>query len=178
MSFAHLDRRLRFLPLGLIWGVVAVAFHTQSILSPRDGCDQCSWLVPIGTVACTCLIATPLSSAMLKLEISSIRWVINWVATGIASCIGGVVVFYLTVVLWAVLQWLGPFHSSSSDHPPSVAGLMLFWVWISLGPAMQVATGSTIVALLLAPFSLLGRWLIRRRTCAAETAGGASQAKS
>ncbi len=176
MSFTQLDRRLRFVPLGLLWGVVAVAFHTQSVLSPRDGYDQGSWLVPIGTVACTCLIATLLGSAMLKRELSSIRWVVNWVMTGIASCVGGVVIFYLTFLLLAAWQW--PYPSSWSDLPLSVAGLLLVLAWISLGPAIQVATGSTVVALLSAPLALLGRWLILRRGPGAEPTGADSHAQS
>ena len=94
MSITQVDNRLKFLPLGLLWGFVAGGFHTYHVLSLGSSDDQVNWLVPIGTIACCSLIALPLGSAMLKRELSTIRWVVNWMITGMASSAGGVAIFY------------------------------------------------------------------------------------
>ena len=52
---------------------------------------------------------------------------------------------------------------------------MIIFLLISIGPLMAVAIGSTVLALLSAPLSLFGRWLVLRRTPAAEPAGTESQ---
>ena len=170
MSVAQLHRRLKFAPLGLLWGVVAGWFHTHSILSPWDSYDEVNLLLVVGgTITCTCLIATFLCSTMLSRELSSIHWIGNWVVTGITSCVGGVVIFY--VVLISSLPTQG-------SHPPSVADFIFVSALISIGPIMEVATGSAVMALLSAPLSLVARRLIPHRISTAEPAGGAPQAKS
>ena len=169
MSLNNLVRRLSFLPLGLLWGAVAGWFHIHSMLSPWDGYDEVNLLlVPGGTMACTCLIATFLGSTMLNRELSSIHWIGNWVVTGITSCVGGVVIFY--VVLVSSLPTQG-------SYPPSVADFVFVLALLSIGPLIEVATGSAVTALLSAPLSLLARWLVLRRTRVAEPAGGASQSQ-
>ncbi len=45
------------------------------------------------------VIATLVGSAMLRLELTTERWIVSWVATGIVSCVGGVVIFFLVVLL-------------------------------------------------------------------------------
>ncbi len=67
-----------FLPLGLLWGVVAGGFHTYHIANMGSADDQVEQLAgPIGTIACTCPITALLGSAILKRELSSIRWVVR-----------------------------------------------------------------------------------------------------
>ena len=166
MSVIGLNRRLKFVPLGLLWGVVAGWFHTHSILSPWDSYDQVNWLWPIGTIACTCLIVTFLGSAMLKRELSSVHWIGNWVVTGITSCVGGVAIFYIVFVSLTPTQ---------GSYPLSVEDSIFVLALISMGPVIEVATGSTVMALLSAPLSLLARRLVVRRTRVAEPAGGDSQ---
>ena len=178
MPFTQLDRKLQFLPLGLLWGVVAAWFHTHHFLSPWDGYDQVSWLIPIGTIACTCLIATPLCSVMLNRELSSIRWVVNWMITGVASCVGGVATFYLILILW--LSLLRPTQFALSS-PISFAENLLFGMLVALGFSLVIgkliAMESAVVALLLAPLSLLARRLIHRRRSVVESAGDSSQSQ-
>ena len=153
MSFTRLNRRLKFIPLGLLWGVVTGWFHTHSILSPWDSYDEVNWLVPGGTMACTCLIATFLGSTVLSRELSSIHWIGNWVVTGITSCVGGVAIFY--IVLVSLLPTQG-------SYPLSVEDSIFVLALISMGPVIEVATGSTVMALLSAPLSLLARRLVVR----------------
>ncbi len=179
MSFAQLARRLRFLPLGLLWGVVAGGFDSYHILSVASADDQVSWLVPIGIIACTCLIATPLGSAMLKRDLSSIRWVVNWMITGVASCGGAIAIFYPALFLWLSLLRPNPSALSSPiSFVADVLGGTLFALAFSLVFGTLIAIESAVVALVLAPFALLGRRLILRRVSAAEPAGGASQTHS
>ena len=179
LSLTRLDGRLQFLPLGLLWGVVAAWFHTHHYLSPWDGYDQVIWRIPIGTIACTCLIGTPMASAMLRRELSSIRWVVNWVITGVASCVGGIAIFYLALFFWVSLLLPTPFALSS---PISFAESVLFGTLIGLGFSLVIGTliaiESAVVALLLAPLSLLVRRLILRRRSAVESAGDASQSQT
>lgn len=178
LSLTRLDRRLRFLPLGLLWGVVAAWFHTHHYLSPWDGYDQVSWLVPVGTIACACLIGTPVASAMLRQDLSSIRWVVNWVITGVASCVGGIAIFYPALTLW--LSLFQPTHFALSS-PMSFVANVLFATAIalvfSLVIGIWIAIESAAVALVLAPVSLLARRLILRRSHLAEPAGGGTQAQ-
>ena len=140
--------------------------------------DQVNWLVPIGTMASTCLIATPLTSAMLKRELSSISWVVNWVISGVASCAGGVVIFHMTLLFGAALL---SFPSALSD-PMYFGERVLFAALIglvfSLMIGVVIAIESGAVALLLAPLALLARRLILRRISPAEPAGGESQTQA
>ena len=104
-------------------------------------------------MACTCLIATFLGSTVLSRELSSIHWIGNWVVTGITSCVGGVAIFY--IVLVSLLPTQG-------SYPLSVEDSIFVLALISMGPVIEVATGSTVMALLSAPLSLLARRLVVR----------------
>ena len=162
MSFTQLDRRLQFLPLGLLWGVVAGGFHTYHIANMGSADDQVNWLVPIGTIACTCPITALLGSAILKRELSSIRWVVNWMITGVASCAGGVAIFHMTGFFLVGL--ILPFNStlpSPTYFVTSVLVAMLIGLGFALIIGTVIAIESAVVALLLAPLSLLVRRLSR-----------------
>ena len=92
-SFTRLDRRLQFLPLGLLWGLVA------SLVHPSGGNAGSTGWAMMGAMPGAFVIATIVGSAMLKLELTTGRWTVSWVATGIASCVGGVVIFFLVALL-------------------------------------------------------------------------------
>ena len=135
--------------------------------------------VPIGTIACCCLIALPLGGAMLKRELSSIRWVVNWMITGVASSAGGVAIFYPIFFFGDAL--LRPTPLALSDPIFFVADLLGGTLIIGLAFSLVVGTvigiESAAVALLLAPLSLLGRRLILRRRSVVESAGDSSQSQ-
>ena len=173
MPKARLVRGPIFLPLGVLWGLVAAWFHTHAYLSPWDGYDDVNWLVPIGTMVFTCPIATLLGVAMLKRELSSVHWVANWVITGVASCVGTIGIIYLTFVFWAFV--LTPPPSSFSNPIVFVGGFLLGLALISMGPLIEVGVGSLAVALVTAPLALLARRLILRRASRAEPADSATQ---
>ena len=182
MWFAQLDRRLRFLPLGLLWGLLGGGLHTYYFLyfhPPAEG-DQINWLLLILYIACTCLVATLLSSALLKRELSSIRWVVNWVITGVLSCVGGLAVFYVVlpslIALYdLVFYWLPFYPRSWYSMPQLFVGIVFAWFWFVLALGPKIAIASTMAALLSAPVSLVGRRLILSRESVAESAGGGSQ---
>ncbi len=173
MSFARLPRRLRFLPLGILWSVVAVwVSYLRYALSPVGGYEV-NWPVLIAIVACTSLIATFLANVMLRHGLSSIRWVFNWVITGVASCTGAIAILYLTLFFrWALQQ---PAPSSWSGVPDYIWDSILGLLLVSMGPVMMAFIGSTVVALVSAPVALIARRLILRRRVSAEPAGGAPQ---
>ena len=179
MSITQVDNRLKFFPLGLLWGFVAGGFHTYHVLSLGSSDDQVNWLVPIGTIACCSLIALPLGSAMLKRELSTIRWVVNWMITGMASSAGGVAIFYPIFFFGDAL--LRPTPLALSDPIFFVADLLGGSLIIGLAFSLVVGTvigiESAAVALLLAPLSLLGRRLILRRRSAVESPSGTFQAQ-
>ena len=173
MSFARLPRRLRFLPLGVLWSVVAVwVSYLRYALSPVGGYEV-NWPVLIAIVACTSLIATFLASVTLRRGLSSIRWTVNWIITGVASCTGAIASLYLALFFWWALQQPAP--SSWSGVPDYVWDSILGLALVSMGPVMMAAIGSSFVALVSAPLSLLARRLILRRRPIAEPAGGAPQ---
>ena len=182
MSFTGLNLRLQCLPLGLLWGMVASAFHIYFLfeVNPPYNVAIVRWpliLLMSMTMVGTCPIATLLGSVLLKRELSSIRWIVHWVMTGVVSCIGGVAIFYLVLALWVVAQ--GSYPADPVERV-GYAGFtilvgMIGWFGLSLVFGIAIAIGSTVVALVSAPLSLLGRRLILRRTRVAEPAGGASQ---
>ena len=181
MPFARLRCRLQFLPLGLLWGVIASGFHTYHLLFVLDYplADhelKDSWpliRLVLMMMAGTCPIATLLGYALLKRELSPIRWIVNWVITGVASVMGGVAIFWLGFALWMSTQELPPAWS----NPIYAVGIFLILLWLgaSLYFGVVIAIESAVVAILSAPVSLLVRWLILRRTRVTESAGNTSQ---
>ena len=176
----ELVSRLRFLPLGLLWGLVAGSISTYLYISSRNGLHRFDvdvspdWsrvepiFVPIiGAVAGSLLIASLLGSALLNQK-SSIRWLVDWVITAAASCAGGGAVFGLIVSLrWTVglLEWLQT--TRSYESPFILFGFALFGVLsggvAAVAFAVLIGTVSAMLALLLAPLALLGRRLIFRQ---------------
>ena len=175
MPKAKLVRAVRFLPLGVLWGLVAAWFHTHAYLSPWDGYDEVDWVIPVVTIAFTCPISTLMGVAMLKRQLPSLHWVANWVITGVASCVGTIGIIYLTLLFWVFV--LAPPPSSLSNPVHMILGLLLGLALVSMGPLIEVGIGSLAVATVTAPLSLLVRWLILRRRPVAEPAGGASEAQ-
>ena len=189
----ELVSRLRFLPVGLLWGLVAGSLMTYQYISFRNGLLRFDvspdWsrveliFVPIiGAVAGSVLIAILLGSALLNRKSSSIRWLVDWVITAAASCAGGAAVFELIVaVRWTVglLEWLQT--SRSYESPFILFGFALVRVLsggvAALVFAVLMSIVSAMVALPLAPLALLGRRLILRRTRVAETVGDGTQAQ-
>ncbi len=185
--------RLRFVPLGLLWGLVAGSISTYLYISFRNGPFRfdvdviLDWsrvepiFVPIiGAVAGSFLIATLLGSALLTRKSSSFRWLVDWVITGAGSCAGGAAVFVLILhVRWTVglVEWLQTEYSYESPFILFGAGLVsiLPGVMFALACAVPMGIVSAMVALPLAPIALLGRRLILRRASTAEPAGDASQ---
>ncbi len=174
LSFARLPRRLQFLPLGLFWGLVAggLNFYQSRWLSesnPRDhGIDLWAFVVfSIIGAAVTCPISTLLCSARLKRELTSTRWTLNWVITASASGAAGIAIFWLIFFVWAIL-WMPP--------PAGTLGLaLLAMLFLPIGLGILIGIELAVVALVLAPLSLLARRLILRRRPISEPAGGTSQ---
>ncbi len=176
----ELVSRLRFLPLGLLWGLVAGSISTYLYISSRNGLHRFDvdvspdWsrvepiFVPIiGAVAGSLLIAILSGSALLNRK-SSIRWLVDWVVTGAASCAGGAAVFGLIVsVRWTVglLEWMQT--TQSYESPFILVGFALMGVLsggvAAVAFAVLIGTMSAMLALLLAPLALLGRRLIFRQ---------------
>ena len=176
----ELVSRLRFLPLGLLWGLVAGSISTYLYISSRNGLHRFDvdvspdWsrvepiFVPIiGAVAGSLLIAILSGSALLNRK-SSIRWLVDWVVTGAASCAGGAAVFGLIVsVRWTVglLEWMQT--TQSYESPFILVGFALMGVLsggvAAVAFAVLIGTVSAMLALLLAPLALLGRRLIFRQ---------------
>lgn len=174
MSFARLRSGFRFLSLGLLWGVVAGAFHIENCLrvsdyqSLLDGDVEVRTVIPliIVMIVGTCPIAALLGRALLKPDLSSISWSVNWVITGVASSAGGVAIFWLVVLVWGFAE-TGQIASSLPDDIDIVERLVFeasAWLFASLGFGILIGVESAVVAVLLAPLSLLARWLIVRRT--------------
>ncbi len=198
---SELVSRLRFLPLGLLWGITAGSLTTYRYISSRNGLlgngllrfdvDVSSdWsrieliFVPIiGAVAGSLLIATLLGSALLNRKSSSIRWLVDWVMTGAASCAGGAAVFVLILTVRRILGLLEWMQTMKSYESPAflfgaVIGAFIAGGVVALVYAVLIAIESAVVALVLAPLSLLVRRLILRRTRVAETVGGASRSQT
>ncbi len=164
MPFPRLNWTLKFIPLGLFWGLIAGGFHTYHIADMGSVDDQVSWIVPVVTVLGTCLIATPLARVLLTRELSSKRWILNWLITAVASCVGGIAIFYTTLFFLAGLQ---PTYLYSSPSPAnlfaSLSIAMLMGMGFSLIFGILIGIECAVVALVLAPFSLIARRLILRR---------------
>ncbi len=126
------------------------------------------WL-EFGPIVCGCLIATLIGSRTLKRELSVMTWAATWTATGVVSCVGSIIVPCLIVASWEIIE--RPTYSLSDPLDFALAaatlGRLLFVTF-----AYSAALKSVVVALLLAPVSLAGRWLVLRRTRGDETAGG------
>ncbi len=150
--------------------------------------DSRTLLMAFGPMACTALVAVFFGSKMLKRELSSRQWIANWIITGSVSCGVGVALFVLVFsfgsVVWMI--WIEPppplpskveyvvvpstvtkvIDSIKSLYPTAIITLM-----IGIVVAIEVA----VVALLLAPLSLLARRLILRRRPITVPAGGISR---
>ena len=166
--------------------MVAGWFHTYHVLMWTEPSPYFRG-IPLETfvsvwiifVFVTCPIATLLGSVMLKRELSSMRWTVNWVITAFASSAGGVAIFWTMLIVFGVSQEAAEQHPFSSNPNLSVAEaigvLLLAWVGACLGFGMLIGIESAAAALLLAPLALLARRFVLRRTRVAEPTGGASQ---
>ena len=191
MFLNELVRRLRFLPLGLLWGLVAGSltsyryiFAPNGLLgfeydiSPNWWRVELIFLPIIGAMAGSLLIAVLLGSALLNRKLSSIGWLVGWVITGAASCAGGAAIFELIFILGGLdeyLEWMP--LTSWYEIPFFVFAVVLVGGAHSLAFGVLIGIESTVVALSSAPLALLGRRLILRRGSVAEPAGGGSQAR-
>ena len=110
MFFGHLNRRLPFLAFGLFWGAVAGVFHifNYAVLFSQGRVWQVDWTLIwaglsdwtlVGPAVGACMIATVLSSAILKRELTGLTWIVNWAITGVVSCVGGVGLFLYCLLL-------------------------------------------------------------------------------
>ncbi len=187
MFSTRLDRRLLFLPLGLLWGLVAGCFQAYQLILVVDdrniyyrGVEFNEIILPmIMVMVGACPIATLLGSAKMKPELSSIRWTLNWVITAFASSAGGVAIFWMMLIVWRI-SWTAaqqaPIWSNSISIVESLALVLLTFLLFPTGFGILIGIECAAVALVLAPVSLLGRRLILRRVSAAEPTSGASQA--
>ena len=174
LSFARLVRGLRFLPLGLLWGLVPGGLHSYQVLwlsepSPLyHGIELWKFVIfLIIGAAVTCPIATLLFSARLKLGLTSTRWTWEWVITASASSAAGIAILWLIFFVWAFLSM-----------PPSVEELgsaLLALLVIPIGLGLLIGFESGAMALVLTPVALLARRLIHRQACVANPAGGATE---
>lgn len=181
MSLNLLVRRLRFLPLGLLWGLVASSLEIYFLTSRRVGFlssvpDLISaWqaaemgLVPIiGALAGSCVTSIVSAPALLIRNITSLRWIGNWVIFGAASCAGGGSIFNL-LYLWRSIDDFLHFMQVSTWVGEVLASSVYAVIVVMFSFALGILIGITcaVVALLLAPLALLGRSLVLRRTSAA-----------
>ena len=186
MSFARLSPRLRFLPLGLLWGVVGGGFHTYLFVHVTDGPPpqfgpaviRTLILMTIIMMLGACPIASLFGNALLKRDLTTRRWIVNWVITAFASSAAGVVIFWPMAFVMAVLMTahqIPLFYNPSFSIAEGVVVVLLTLVFATTGLGVLVGIGSAAVALLMVPLSLLVRRLILRRRSVVEPAGGASQ---
>ena len=156
-------------------------FATLFDRSPPDSEPEVTWpliLLMALMMVGTCPIATLLGSIMLTHELSSIRWIFNWVITGVASSAGGVAIFWLIAALLMISQELPPVAFSNLTYVIGIIMWIIFsGVMGSLFFGILIATESALVALLLAPLSLLVRRFMLRHVSAAEPTGVASQSQ-
>ena len=183
LSFNAVGRRLRFLPLGLFWGLVAGGLNAYQVLWLTEPSplyhgielEEFVFLSIIGMVV-TCPIATAFCGARLRREHSSTRWTLNWVITAFASSAAAIAIIFLMGSFSAILS-LRPdvLFSHPTSDVEAVALAMLVSLFFSAGYGIFVGIECAAVALFLAPLSLLARRLILHRRPIAEPAGDASQ---
>ena len=187
LSFPRLDRKLKYIPLGLLWGTVAGGLQAYRYLYTPNGLLNLDYevssewwrvelfFVPIvGAMAGAFLIAVLLGGTLFADGKSSKRWVAAWVFTGALSCAGGAVVSQL-VLLLGILDEFFQRMPAWYEVPIAFVALVLIGGANSLETGVQIGMVSAVVALVLAPFSLLARRLILQRRSLAEPTGGTSQ---
>ena len=108
--FTHLNRWLPFLAMGLFWGVVAGVLHifNYGVLFSQGRVWQVNWTLIwsglndwtlVGPAVGAFMIATVLSNAMLKRELTAFTWAVNWAITAVVSCVGGLGLFQYCLML-------------------------------------------------------------------------------
>ena len=91
-------------------------------------------------VAGTVTFATSMGSALLKPKLRPIRWIVNWVITGVASVLGGVAIFWLALTVRMPPQSIPPAWSESTFEVAMF--LILSWLGPSLYFGMVIAVES------------------------------------
>ena len=192
MLLTRLARRLRFLPLGMFWGVVTAILNVDNFsrIIVAGDIEPVNWLVDwrsiviiVGPAIFACLIAALLGSAILKREFSPILWSANWVVIGVASCVGGFVIsglaFSLLYSIWGIFQY--PSESSPNLYSALkfiVGGTIFVW-FIACGLLIPpLVVQSLVFASSSLPVALVVRRLMIGAGQVSEPAGGASQAQS
>ncbi len=188
--FTRLTLRLRFLPLGIFWGVVTAMLNVDNfsrILITRD-IEPVNWLVDlrsifviVGPAIFACLIATLLGSAILRREFSPILWSVNWVVIGVSSCVGGVAISGLASPLLYII-WQSYQHPSvglstffSSDLSLILGGIFFAWFFVSPPLIAPLVVQSIVFASSSLPVALVVRRLMIGAGQVSEPAGGESQ---
>ena len=108
--FAHLNRWLPFLAMGMFWGVAAGVLHifNYGVLFSHGRVWQVNWMLIwsglndwtlVGPAVGAFMIATVLSNAMLKRELTALTWAVNWAITAVVSCAGGLALFQYCLML-------------------------------------------------------------------------------
>ena len=174
LLFTRLARRLRFLPLGIFWGVVTAILNADNFsqiiiagdIEPVDWLvDWRSIVIIVGPAVFACLIATLLGSASLRRDISPIQWSVSWVVIGVSSCGASVatsgLAFSLLYNIWQSYYSLLECSSTFlSGLELIVGGTLIGWVF-----AFWVLIGKIVVqSLVLASSSLPVALVVRRIT--------------
>ncbi len=188
MSLTLLSRTLHFLPLGMFWAAVGVAFNHENIANHwlfgdtepfYWSADQRSIFVIVGPFLYTCLIATLLGRAILKPERSATTWAFNWVVAGVTSTVGGVMasslVFPLMYSFWPSV-WILMKGSSSlyGELSTQISYALVSWLFLSVG-STPIVTQSTVVAISSIPIGLVVRRIVLQGRTLSEPAGGTFQ---
>ena len=191
MLFTRLARRLRFLPLGMFWGVVTAILNVDNFsrIIVAGDIEPVNWLVDLRSIfviVCpaifACLIAALLGSAILRREFSPILWSVNWVVIGVASCVGGVAISVLAspplYIIWQSFQYpLESLSISWSDLSLILGGTIFVW-FIACGLLIPpLVVQSLVFASSSLPVALVVRRLMIGAGQVSEPAGGESQTK-
>lgn len=112
--------------MGFLWGLVA------SLVHPSGGNAGSTGWAMMGAMPGAFVIATLVGSATLNLKLTTGRWIISWVATGIVSCVGGIIIFFFVALL------AGHLRSPISALPFAVVAPLTF-IYLTLSAIFGVA---------------------------------------
>ena len=171
LSSDRFRRRTQFLLLGLFWGLVVGGLNSYQLFwltepSPMYHEIDLRMFVVFSIIVMvpTCLIATLIGSARLKREHSSTRWTLNWVITAFASSAAVIAILFQIAFFVAILS-LPPdvLFSHPTSDVEAVALSVLLSLLYSAVYGIFVGIECAVLALILAPLSLIARRLILRR---------------
>ena len=192
MLFTPLARKLTFLPLGLLWGVVTAVLNVDNFnealivrgIQPVDlSADWRSIFIRDCPAIFALLIATRVGRATLRRESSPILWSVNWVLIGVSSCVAGVAMSILAISLLHNIWWNYLYPSESSSNLYSalqfiLGGTLSGWMsafWVLVAP---ILVQSLVLSSSSLPVALVVRRLMTGVGQVSQPAGGAPQAKS